>query len=70
LGQEFAGALFAVRPECLIVDLWMPDMNGEALRHHLVDSGIQIASMFLTADGDEHERKGEGYFIGTSESAC
>jgi DNA invertase Pin-like site-specific DNA recombinase len=25
----------------------MPDMNGEALRQHLVDSGIKIPTIFL-----------------------
>jgi FixJ family two-component response regulator len=66
-GQEFVAALPAGRPECLIVDLRMPDMNGEALRQHLVDSGIKIPTIFLTADGDAtlHGRKGEGDVIGT-----
>lgn len=66
-GQEFVAGLPAGRPECLIVDLRMPDMNGEALRQYLVDSGIKIPTIFLTADGDDtlHERNGEGDVIGT-----
>ena len=62
-GQELLAALPVDHPECLIVDLQMPNMNGAAL-HHLVNSGTKILIVLLTADGDAplHESIGGGDF--------
>src|SRR5882672_3394292 len=63
-GQEFLAAVLGSLPECLIVDLRMPGMSGEALQHHLVNSGTKIPTVLLTADGDAalHEPSGGGDF--------
>jgi FixJ family two-component response regulator len=56
-GREFLTALPEGRPECLIVDLQMPDMNGLELRQHLVRSGVPIPTIVITADGDAGTRE-------------
>ena len=59
-GQEFLASLPNGLPECLIVDLQMPDMNGLELKQHLVRNGINIPTIMITAHGDagldEHDR--------------
>jgi len=51
-GQEFLASLQSDVPECLIVDLQMPDMNGVELQQHLVSNGINIPTILITAHGD------------------
>ena len=51
-GQEFLSALPAGLPDCLIVDLQMPEMNGLELQQHLVSNGIEIPTILITAHGD------------------
>jgi FixJ family two-component response regulator len=59
-GQEFLAALPAGLPDCLIVDLQMPEMNGLELQQHLVSNGIKIPTILITAYGDValHEQAG------------
>jgi FixJ family two-component response regulator len=58
-GPELLGALPAGLPECLIVDLQMPEMNGLELQRHLVSNGITIPTILISAHDDialsEHE---------------
>ena len=51
-GQEFLSALPAGLPDCLIVDLQMPEMNGLELQQHLVGNGIKIPTILITAYDD------------------
>jgi FixJ family two-component response regulator len=51
-GREFLAALPAGVPDCLIVDLQMPEMNGLELQQHLVDSGVRIPTILITAHAD------------------
>ena len=37
-------------PECLIVDLQMPEMTGLELQHHLNRAGIRIPTIVITAN--------------------
>ena len=46
---EFLQSLPAVIPECLIVDLQMPEMTGLELQHHLVRDGFDIPTIVITA---------------------
>ena len=39
-------------PECLIVDLQMPEMSGLELHQHLTRSDIQIPTIVITAHDD------------------
>ena len=50
--QEFLAALPDGLPECLIVDLQMPEMTGLELLQHLKRSDIDIPSIIITAHGD------------------
>ena len=51
-GREFLTALSDDVPECLILDLQMPEMNGLELLQHLMHRGIQIPTIIITAHGD------------------
>ena len=50
--QEFLAALPDGLPECLIVDLQMPEMSGVELLQHLTRNDIQIPTIVITAHGD------------------
>ena len=56
-GQEFLAALQDGLPECLIVDLQMPEMSGVELQQHLVRNGIRIPTIVITAHGDAGVRE-------------
>jgi FixJ family two-component response regulator len=47
--HDFLAALPYGLPECLIVDLQMPEMNGLELGLHLTRKGIQIPTIIITA---------------------
>ena len=47
--REFLRSAQAGLPECLVVDLQMPDVNGLELQRHLVRSGINIPTIVITA---------------------
>jgi FixJ family two-component response regulator len=61
-GREFLAAPQTDIPECLIVDLQMPDMNGVELQEHLVSSGINIPTILITAHADAVLHADEGRF--------
>ena len=44
-------------PECLIVDLQMPDMTGLELQRHLNNKGISIPTIVITAHSDANTRE-------------
>ncbi|MET3841375.1 response regulator [Bradyrhizobium sp. OAE829] len=44
-------------PECLIVDLQMPEMNGLELQHHLNRTGIRIPTIVITANREAEMRE-------------
>jgi FixJ family two-component response regulator len=46
---EFLQSLHTGIPECLIVDLQMPEMTGLELQHHLVRGGFNIPTIVITA---------------------
>jgi len=56
--REFLGVLSDGLPECLIVDLQMPEMSGLELHQHLTSEGIAIPTIIITAhdDGDARRR--------------
>jgi len=51
-GQEFLAVLPAGLPDCLIVDLQMPEMNGLELQQRLVSSGTRVPTILITAYED------------------
>ena len=50
--QQFICSVPDGLPECLIVDLQMPEMTGSELHQYLTRSGIQIPTIIITAYGD------------------
>ena len=62
-GREFLAALPTDIPECLIVDLQMPDMNGVELQQHLVRNGINIPTILITAHADAVLHSDDGGFV-------
>ena len=55
--QEFLAALPDGIPECLIVDLQMPEMSGLELHQHLTKSGFEIPTIIITAHDDSDVRR-------------
>jgi FixJ family two-component response regulator len=55
--QEFLAALPGGFPECLIVDLQMPEMSGLELHQHLTRRGIEIPTIIITAHHDSEVRQ-------------
>ena len=59
-GQEFLDSLEAMptfKPDCLILDLQMPGMNGLAVQERLVQSGSTIPVIFVTAHDEVGARE-------------
>jgi FixJ family two-component response regulator len=54
--REFLAALPEGHPECLIVDLQMPEMTGLELQRHLNRNGIQIPTIVITAHNEADMR--------------
>lgn len=52
--SEFLTALHHQRPDCLILDLQMPGMNGLELLQHLKSLGIKVPTIVITAHGGEN----------------
>src|SRR5262245_29618727 len=48
-GREFLASLDRNVPECLVVDLQMPEMTGLELQRHLADGGFRIPVIVITA---------------------
>jgi FixJ family two-component response regulator len=55
--REFLSALHEGLPECLIVDLQMPDMTGLELQRHLIRSGLRIPTIVITAHNEAGARE-------------
>jgi FixJ family two-component response regulator len=55
--HEFLAALPDGLPDCLILDLQMPEMTGLELLQHLRDVGIRIPTIIITAHADSGARE-------------
>jgi FixJ family two-component response regulator len=55
--RDFLAALPDGLPECLIVDLQMPDMTGLELQRHLTHAGIRIPTIVITAHDEPGARE-------------
>src|SRR5262249_2482580 len=64
-GKEFLQALRSSMPDCLVLDLRMPDMTGLELRRHLTDSGVQLPTIMITGH-DEPGARAECMAAGAS----
>jgi FixJ family two-component response regulator len=52
--RAFLDSLQQGHPDCLIVDLQMPDMTGLELQRHLTTRGIHIPTIVITAHSDNN----------------
>lgn len=50
--REFLAELPNAAPDCLILDLQMPEMSGLELFQHLANKGVAIPTIIITAQGD------------------
>jgi len=55
--RDFLSALPDGLPECLIVDLQMPEMTGLELQLHLARSGFRIPTIVITAHNEAEMRE-------------
>jgi FixJ family two-component response regulator len=55
--REFLSALRDGLPQCLVLDLQMPEMNGVELLEHLKSEGMQIPTIIVTAHDDPAQRQ-------------
>ena len=47
--KEFLSSLGQGTPNCLVLDLHMPECGGLDLQHHLLRNGIKIPTVIITA---------------------
>ena len=50
--QEFLHEELPHRPACIILDVWMPGLNGLELQAELTAKNIQLPIIFITGRGD------------------
>jgi FixJ family two-component response regulator len=55
--RDFLASLPDGRPECLVVDLQMPEMTGLELQRHLIRAGIRIPTIVITAHNEGEVRE-------------
>src|SRR4051812_19535580 len=55
--HEFLASFPDGLPECVIVDLQMPEMTGLELHHQLTRSGLYIPTIIITAHSDIRVRE-------------
>lgn len=55
-GEEFLQAMPDRAPDCLLLDLQLPGLNGLAVQARLRQSGFKTPVVFITASGGEDAR--------------
>jgi FixJ family two-component response regulator len=56
-GEEFLQTLPSRLPDCVLLDLLLPGMNGLAVQSRLRESNIKLPVVFVSATGDLTARK-------------
>jgi FixJ family two-component response regulator len=56
-GSQFLASLDAELPDCLILDLQMPEMSGLEVQKTLVSRGIEIPTIIITSNSDAAVRE-------------
>jgi FixJ family two-component response regulator len=54
--QQFLDSLTTSRPDCLVLDLQMPEMNGLALQRQLERAGIRLPVVVITGHDEPGTR--------------
>lgn len=68
-GREFLESLASRQPDCLVLDLHMPGMNGLDIQRHLVNDGLQVPVVIITGH-DEPETRERCLSSGASAYLC
>ncbi len=55
--QDFMSVARPQASDCLLVDVEMPGMSGLELQRQLVESGVRIPVIFITALDEDHLRQ-------------
>ena len=55
--KEFLNATEHEVPDCLILDVLMPEMNGLELQKKLIEENIRIPIVFISAHGEAGEKE-------------
>ena len=64
--REFLEALDRELPDCLLLDVHMPEMDGPELQDHLAVAGVRIPTIMLTVH-DDPELRAQTLEAGASE---
>jgi FixJ family two-component response regulator len=56
-GPAFLASVRSLAPACLVADFQMPDMTGLELHLHLVEAGIRIPTIVITAHDEADYRQ-------------
>jgi FixJ family two-component response regulator len=56
-GQQFLSSLADGLPDCLILDLQMPEMNGLEVQQVLISKGFDIPTIIVTSNTDAAVRE-------------
>jgi len=62
--EEFLGGGHGRHPDCLILDIRMPGMNGLELQRELTVSDRELPVIFITAHGSDQEVRGRAMAAG------
>jgi FixJ family two-component response regulator len=55
-GREFLDSLPSGRPDCLVLDLHMPGMNGLDVQRHLTQEGLRVPVVVITGHDEPQIR--------------
>jgi FixJ family two-component response regulator len=55
-GREFLDSLGSLRPDCVILDLQMPDLSGLAVLQHLANAELYLPTIIITAHDEPEAR--------------
>jgi FixJ family two-component response regulator len=56
-GEMFLESLCDRQPDCLLVDVCMPGMDGLELLQRMTDADCHVPAIVITAHDDEHARE-------------
>lgn len=56
-GKEGLNIIKTQKPECVVTDLLMPEMDGQTLLQHLREEGIDVPVIVVTADIQEDTKE-------------
>ena len=55
-GQEFLGSLASACPDCIILDVHMPGMNGLDLQRQIAEDGLRVPIVVITGHDEPQTR--------------